>query len=69
MAAGNGTRHVYRQIEGFLFLKRMQATHLVLWPFNFNFSCPRDPMAVLKSTFHAELNSVLIRTLHGRGLI
>ena len=36
--------------------------HLVLGPFNYNFSCPMDPMAVqLLSNFHAGLNEVEFR--------
>ena len=36
-------------------------THLVLGPFNFNFSYPTNLMAVLEKTFHAGLNEVQVR--------
>ena len=47
----------------------MTPSHIVLKPFNFNFLCPTNPIAVLVSTFHAEFSSeVEITALHAMGI-
>lgn len=43
-------------VLGFLYC--LVPTHGVLEPYNFNFSCPKDPTAVLLSYFHRGSNAV-----------
>ena len=41
-------------------------SHGALGPYSFNFSCPKDPTAVLISTVYAGSNAVEIRSVFGR---